>query len=578
VRELIDLANADPRRGIGHEKILTRIPVNTQTERTLASQDLELDDVPAVGVHVPLQQTGNMSTGGTSIDRTDEIHPDNLAIARQAAMAVGLDVAGIDLLCPDIAQSVRETGGAVVEVNSGPGFRMHTHPTQGRPRPAGRAVIDMLFPAGSPSRIPILAVTGTNGKTTTTRMIAHIMRTAGQTVGMTTSDGIYIDGVQIETGDSAGPISARMVMQNPIVDCAVLETARGGILREGLGFDRCDVAVVTNISHDHLGRHGIISLEDLAQVKAVVPQAVFRNGASVLNAEDPWTVEMARTARGEIIFFAMDAENPVVRDHLRERGRAVVMQQTPAGEMLTVLDGKRETGVLLASEIPATLDGRIRVNIANALAAIGAAIARDIPLDEIRAALRSFTNDYTQTPGRFNLLEVEGRQVVVDYGHNLSGLEAVADFVRRTGAPQSVGVIAIAGDRRNEDIAAFGELAGRTFDRIVIREHDDPRGRQRGEVAQRMYEAVIRTGLPPERVTVILDEIEAINTAIDLACPGDLVVALVYRIPRVWAALMQRIRQTADGHTPPGRDPARSAEGQHAPAHHQPTAAIWGSQ
>jgi cyanophycin synthetase len=573
VRELIDVANTDPRRGIGHEKILTRIPVNTQTEQTLAGQGLALEDVPAAGVHVPLQQTGNMSTGGTSIDRTDEIHPDNLAVARQAAMAVGLDVAGIDLLCPDISQSVRETGGAVVEVNAGPGFRMHTHPTEGRQRPAGRAVIDMLFPSGSPSRVPILAVTGTNGKTTVTRMIAHIMRTAGRTVGMTTSDGIYIDGVQIESGDSAGPISARMVLQNPIVDCAVLETARGGILREGLAFDRCDVAVVTNIAEDHLGMHGITSLEDLAQVKAVVPQAVFRNGASVLNAEDPWTVEMTRTARGEIIFFAMDAENPVVRDHLRERGRAVVMQQTAAGEMLTLLEAKNETSVLLASEIPATLDGRIRVNIANALAAIGAAIARDVPLEEIRTALRTFTNDYSQTPGRFNLLDVEGRQVVIDYGHNLSGLEAVADFVRRSSPPQSVGVIALAGDRRNEDIEAFGELAGRTFDRIVIREHDDTRGRQRGELAQRLHEAVIAAGLPPERVTVILDEIEAVNTAIDLAGPGDLVVALVYRIPRVWNALMQRMGQVTEESATPALESDHPASGQHAPTHQQPTAA-----
>jgi cyanophycin synthetase len=296
----------------------------------------------------------------------------------------------------------------------------------------------------------------------------------------------------------------------------------------------------------------------------------------VLNAEDPWTVDMARTARGEIIFFAMDAENPVVRDHLRERGRAVVMQKTAAGEMLTVLEAKNETGVLLASEIPATLDGRIRVNIANALAAIGAAIARNVPLEEIRTALRTFTNDYTQTPGRFNLLEVEGRQVVVDYGHNLSGLEAVADFVRRTGAPQSVGVIAIAGDRRNEDIKAFGELAGRTFDRIVIREHDDPRGRERGELAQRLHEAVLAAGLPPERVAVVLDEIEAVNTAIDSAEPGDLVVALVYRIPRVWNALMQRVEQAANRGITPEPVSAHASPAQTGPPHQQSPSALTG--
>ncbi|MDQ2651911.1 MAG: cyanophycin synthetase [Chloroflexota bacterium] len=558
IGELIAITNADPRRGIGHEKVLTRIPLNAHTERTLAGQDLRLDDIPAAGTHVALQQTGNMSTGGTSIDRTDDIHPDNAAIARQAAMVVGLDVAGIDFLCPDIAQSVREGGGAIVEVNAAPGFRMHTHPTQGQPRRVGRAVIDMLFADAGPARIPILAITGTNGKTTTTRMIAHILRATGQTVGMTTSDGIFIDGVQIEAGDSAGPISARMVLQNPIVDCAVLETARGGILREGLGFDRCNIAVVTNVSYDHLGQHGIMSLEDLARVKAVVPQSVFRDGASVLNADDPWTVEMARTARGEIIFFAMDAENLVVREHVRERGRAVVLQQTPAGDMLTLLEGNKETGILLASEIPATLGGRIRVNIANALAASAGTLAHGVPLEVIRNALRTFTADYAQTPGRFNLLDVEGRQVVMDYGHNLSGLAAVADFVRRTAPPRSVGVIAIAGDRRDEDIRAFGELAGRTFDQIVIREHDNPRGRQRGEVARLLKEAVIASGFPAELVTVVLDEVEAVHAAIDLAAPGDLVIALVYRIPNVWEALLRRVEQTAERDNLPGPGPARS--------------------
>jgi len=294
----------------------------------------------------------------------------------------------------------------------------------------------------------------------------------------------------------------------------------------------------------------------------VVPQSVFRDGASVLNADDPLTVEMARTARGEIIFFSMEAESPVVRDHLRERGRAVVLQQTPAGEMLTLLEGKEESSVLLASEIPATLDGRIRVNIANALAAVAAALACDVPLEDIRTALRVFTTDYSQTPGRFNLLEVGGRQVVVDYGHNLSGLEAVADFVRRTAAPQTVGVIAIAGDRRDEDIRAFGELAGQTFDRIVIREHDDPRGRKLGEVAHLLQEAVTAAGLPEERVTIILDEIAAVNAAIDTAAPGDLVVALVYRIPKVWDALMRR------AHDPEHRTPVGVALTHPAPEQH----------
>jgi cyanophycin synthetase len=547
VAELVEITNADPRRGVGHEKILTRIPVNTQTLETLNRQGLNLESVPEPDQHVQLQQTGNMSTGGTSIDRTDEIHPDNAEIARQAAMVVGLDVAGIDFITPDIAHSVREIGGGIIEVNSGPGFRMHTHPTEGHPRHVGRAVIDMLFRGSGSARVPIVAVTGTNGKTTTTRMVAAIMTAAGHRVGMTSSDGITVDGTQIASGDMAGPASAQMVLKNPAVDFAVLETARGGILREGLGFDRCNVGVVTNVAADHLGLGGIETVEDLARVKAVVPQSVFRDGASVLNADNLWTVEMARGARGEIIFFSMDEENPIIRDHLRGRGRAVVLRSAPGGEMLTLLEHKRETSVLRAAEIPATLGGRVRANVANALAACAAAVACDIPLECLRDALRTFTTEFGQTPGRFNLLEIEGRQIVMDYGHNVAGLEAMADFVRRTAAPHSVGVIAIAGDRRDEDIRAFGALAGMTFDRVVIREHDDPRGRARGEVANLLREAVVSVGLPVDRVTIILDEIEAVHAAIDLAAPGDLVVALVYRIPVVWDSLMRRARDGALG-------------------------------
>ena len=369
VRELIDITNADVRRGVGHEKILTRITVDDQTHEVLERIGIGLDDVPEAGRFVQLKLTGNMSTGGTSIDRTDDIHSDNEEIARQAAMVVGLDIAGIDFIAEDIAQSVRQTGGAIVEVNAGPGFRMHTHPTEGHPRHVGRAVVDMLFPRGAPARVPIVAVTGTNGKTTTSRMIAHIMKTAGKRVGMTTTDGIYIDGSQIMSGDMSGPSSARMVLQNPTIDYAVLETARGGILRSGLGYDRCNIAVVTNVTSDHLGLKGVDTMAELARVKAVVPQSVLRDGASVLNADNEWTVDMTRTARGEIIFFSMNEDNPVIREHLRERGRAVVLRETRQGEMVTIIEHRRETSLLLASQIPASFEGRARVNIANAMAA-----------------------------------------------------------------------------------------------------------------------------------------------------------------------------------------------------------------
>jgi cyanophycin synthetase len=540
VAQLVEQTNLDPRRGVGHEKILTRIAIDAQTEEVLEKQGLTLESVPEAGAFVQLKLTGNMSTGGTSIDRTDDIHPDNVEIARQAAMVVGLDVAGIDFITTDITQSVRETNGAIVEVNAGPGFRMHTNPTEGHPRHVGRAVIDMLFPPSSPSRIPIIAVTGTNGKTTTTRMIAHILKQTGKVVGMTTTDGIYVDGTQIAAGDMSGPTSAQMVLKNPTVNYAVLETARGGILRSGLGFDRSNVAVVTNIASDHLGLRGVHTLAELARVKAVVPQSVLRDGASVLNADNQWTVEMARTSRGELIFFSMDEENPVIREHIRERGKAVVLRPTRHGEMITLIEHRRDTSLLLAEEIPATMNGRIRVNVANALAAVGAAFAEDIPLEPIRHALRSFTTNFFQTPGRFNMLDVDGRRVLMDYCHNVAGLEAMADLVKRLDADRTIGMISIPGDRSDDDIAAFGRLAGATFDRIIIREDDNTRGRPRGEIAGRLSTAVAEGGLTSDRVTVVLNEVEAAHAALDEADRNDLVVLLVDKPVVVYESLSRR--------------------------------------
>ena len=540
VRELIEITNQDPRRGVGHEKILTRIAIDTQTIEVLARQGLTLDDVPEADRFVQLKLTGNMSTGGTSIDRTDDIHSDNVEIARQAAMVVGLDVAGIDFITPDIAKSVREQRGAIVEINAGPGFRMHTHPTEGHPRHVGRAVIDMLFPPGSHSRVPIVAVTGTNGKTTTSRMIAHIMRSAGRKVGLTTTDGIYIDATQIAAGDMSGPTSAQMVLKNPAIDYAVLETARGGILRSGLGFDRCNVAVVTNISSDHLGLKGINTLGELARVKEVVPQSVLPDGASVLNADNPYTVEMARTARGQIIFFSMDEDNPVIRDHLRERGKAVVLRPTRHGEMITLIEHRRDTSLLLAEEIPATMEARIRVNIQNAMAAAAAAFAQDVQLEYIRNALRTFTSNFYQSPGRFNLLEIDGRRVLLDYCHNVAGLESMADFVKRMDADRTIAMIAVPGDRSDEDIAAFGRLAGGTFDTIVIREDANPRGRRRGEVADLLQQAIAAGGLSDGNVQVVLNEMDAARAAIAQAQRNDLVILLADRPAAVFEELTGR--------------------------------------
>jgi cyanophycin synthetase len=407
-----------------------------------------------------------------------------------------------------------------------------------------------------------VAVTGTNGKTTTTRMIAHIMTGAGHTVGMTTTDGIYVKGTQIAAGDMAGPVSASMILRNPRVDMAVLETARGGILRSGLGFDRCNVAVVTNVTADHLGLKGVNTLEDLAKIKAVVPRSVMAEGASVLNAENPWTVEMASVARGEIIYFSMDETNPVVQEHLQRHGRAVVLRQTPRGGMITLLDHRRDTHILAAREIPATLGERVRVNIANALAATAAAVGANVSIATIRAALRTFSSAYWQTPGRFNLIMIEGRQVMVDFCHNVDGLRGIADFVERTPVPQTVGMIGIPGDRRDEDIHEFGTLAGRTFDTIVIREDDDLRGRRPGEVANLLLAAVREAGVPPDRTAIVLDEIEATHAAIDRAGPGDLVVAMVDHVPKVWEELTARQQRSPEMLVPiPVGDPTHATLG-----------------
>jgi len=537
ISQLIDITNQDSRRGVGHEKILTRISIDNQTRETLERQELTLEDVPAAGQVIPLKQTGNMSTGGTSIDRTDDIHPDNAQVARQAAMVVGLDIAGIDFIAADISQSVRQAGGAIVEVNAGPGFRMHTHPTEGHPRHVGRAVMDMLFPPGARARVPIVAVTGTNGKTTTVRMIAHIMRTSGKRVGMSTTDGIYIDGTQILAGDMSGPTSAQMVLKNPTVNYAVLETARGGILRSGLGFDRCDIAVVTNVSPDHLGLAGVESLADLTKLKVVVPQSVFRDGISVLNADNEWTTGMANQSRGEIIFFSMQEDNPVLREHLRNRGRAVLLRQSRHGEMITIVEHRRETSLLFANEIPATFDGRLRVNIANAMAATAAALGENIQLEYIRQALRTFTTSFFQTPGRFNLMEFQGRRVLMDYCHNIAGLESMADFVKRMEAERSIAVISVPGDRKDSDIQAFGALAAKTFDQLIIREDVNRRGRPNGQIADLIKNSAMAEGMSEEKVVIVLDEFEAVREAVRRSIKDDLVVLMIDNPAAVWEEL-----------------------------------------
>lgn len=539
ILQLVDEVNTDPQRDEGHSSALTRIRTGEQSTAILASQGWTWESVPNRDQRVLLSGAANLSTGGTSVDFTDVIHPANVQLAREAALITGLDVAGIDIVTPDIARSMTEEGGAIVEVNTAPGFRMHTHPAKGRSRPVAEAVTRLLFPAGATGRIPIVAITGTNGKTTTTRMVAHLLRQDGRCVGLTSTDGVYIGDRLAASGDMTGPKSARAVLQHPLVEAAALETARGGILREGLGFDRCDAGIVTNVSADHLGLGGVHTLEDLARVKAVIPASVAPMGASVLNADDPLVMGMIPVAGGEVILFGADEGNPALRNHLGSGGRAAVLARTPSGEMLRFITSNREIDLIMAANIPATMGGLLRINGVNALAAAAAAWALEIPLEVIRAGLASFEAGFATTPGRFNFLEIEGRHVLIDYAHNDAAMRVVGDVVRDFGAPRSVGMVAIPGDRTNEDTIALGTRTGRIFDTLVIRE-GNARGRPPGESAALIKQGALSMGLPEDRIHIVLDEIEAAHATVDIANPGDLAVIFVTRAGRIWDELSTR--------------------------------------
>jgi cyanophycin synthetase len=564
IEDLVDLTNADPRRGVGHEKVLTRIKVDDAALALLADQGYKLGDVPAAGELVKLTLTGNMSTGGISIDRTFEAHPENVEIAEEAARMVGLDIAGIDFICPDITEPVRETGGAICEVNAAPGFRMHTHPTIGDPQFISKPVVDMLFPPGAASRIPIVAVTGTNGKTTTARMISHIFKGMGRKVGMTSTDGVVIDERLVIRSDASGPKSARMVLQNPRVDFAVFEVARGGILREGLGYERNDVAVVLNVQPDHLGLGGIETVEQLADVKAVLVEAVPRDGHAVLNADDPLVREMRRRCSGEVVWFSMAEPGSDERNRINQRyppgAKALVLEPSERGEMIVVRHGRREMQLAWTHLLPSTFSGRARMNVQNALAAAAAAFAAGAPLHDIRQGLRTFTTSYYLSPGRLNELEVNGVQVIVDYCHNAPGMRMLGDFVDRIGdslattselgRPSRIGVVATAGDRRDDDMRELGAIAAQHFDVVVVREDQSLRRRTRGATAALVAEGVrasMADGGRCKQLEVVLDEIAAVRHAMSRANAGDLVVVCVDQHPAVMAELENWSNQAQAG-------------------------------
>ncbi|HEY5906034.1 MAG TPA: cyanophycin synthetase [Actinomycetota bacterium] len=557
VRELVAAANADPRRGIGHEKVLTRIKIDEVAEALVGSQGYELDGVPETDTMVLLAATGNMSTGGSAIDRTWDAHEDNVEIAEEAARVVGLDVAGIDFIAPDITVPVRETGGAIVEVNAAPGFRMHTHPTDGEPQYVARPVIDLLFPAGSPSRIPIVAVTGSNGKTTTVRMIAHVMKNMGHKVGLTSTDGILIDGRLTKRVDASGPRSAQTVLQNPRVDFAVFEVARGGILREGLGYGRNDVAVVLNVTGDHLGLRDIDTIEQLAAVKRVIVEAVPRDGFAVLNADDRLVLEMRKHCSGNVILFTMNEDHELIERWVRRGRKAVVLQHDDKGELIVLRDGRRTMPVGYTHQFPATFDGRARMNVQNLLAAVAACHVSGAHLHDIRHGLRTFTTDFFQAPGRLNLVDLGGVTVLLDYAHNAAGLQMVGDFVERMtsepppahpGEPSwsanlRVAVVATAGDRRDEDMRELGRVAARFFDEVIVREDVHTRGRDRGETGSLVMQGIDEARAQGARVgsaELITDELDACRSALDRSRPGDLVVLCVDRAAEVWDEIEDR--------------------------------------
>ena len=520
VRELVELANSDPRRGEEHEKPLTKIRLDDVAVAYLKKTSRSPETIPAAGETVPLRANGNISTGGTAVDCTDIIHPDNSEIAVRAAAALGIDIAGVDIVTEDISKSLLETGGAVVEVNTAPGIRMHLYPSEGRPRNVAKDIVDFLFPDEASAHFPIVSVTGTNGKTTVCRLIQHVLTEAGMTAGLTSTGGTFVGRKRVARGDNAGPASARSLLANKTIDAAVLETARGGIIREGLGYEAADVGVITNITEDHLGLDGVKTIDDLVTVKSLVAEAVKDGGAAVLNALDPTTPAVLKRIRVRPIFFC----NTSVGDAPIDRPDAV--RVTNDGGWLRIRDGAKTFNVAHVREVPVTFGGLIGCNIENALAAAAALYGLGIPAETIRAGLMS----YTDNSGRFELYDCDNAAVMLDYGHNPAGYASVLSVCKNLEHKRLVGVIGVPGDRGDEAARTIGRLCAGVFDRILIKEDVDKRGRQEGETAKLLADAVVGEGFPTDRVDIVLDELEALKRALAEARNGDLIVVFYERL------------------------------------------------
>jgi cyanophycin synthetase len=539
VAQLIDRVNQDPRRGVGHEKVLTRLELDAQAHRMLERAGLSAESVPDHGRAVYLRSTANLSTGGTATDVTDVIHPDNREMAERAVRAIGLDVGGVDFLSKNIGESYRAIGGGICEVNAAPGFRMHVAPSDGTTRDVAAPVIDMLFPPGTAARVPIAAVTGTNGKTTTARMLAHITKMAGYTPGLTTTDGVYIDGQRTVSGDMTGPVSARMVLADPQIDIAVLETARGGLLRAGMGVNEVNVGAVLNVQPDHLGLKGIETLEQLAEVKRIVVEVA--SDCAVLNADDALVAKMSGyTEAKHICYVTLNPQHALVREHVRAGGRACALEAGVNGHMITLYEKGAHIPLLWTHLIPATLEGRAIHNVQNAMFAAAMAFALGVKLEAIRQGLRTFDSTFFQAPGRMNVFDEHPFKVLFDYGHNAHAVAAMADLAQRLEVQgKRIVVLAGPGDRRDEDLIAIAHAVAGRFDHYICRRDDNLRERKPDEVPRIQAAALAAAGVASQTISVIPDEQEAINAALEMGQPGDLLLIFADALVRSWKQIIK---------------------------------------
>jgi len=521
IQQLIDATNLDPKRGYGHENVLTQIDVDRDTTDLLEKLNYTLETVPRKDEVVYLKSTANLSTGGTSIDVTDMMHPENNFLCERISRVIGLDICGVDIMAENLTQPLKENGGCILEVNAAPGFRMHLAPSEGLPRNVAAPVIDMLYPPGKPSRIPIIAVTGTNGKTTTTRLLAHIVKNNGYKVGFTTSDGIYVQNHMMEKGDTTGPASAEYILKDPTVEFAVLETARGGILRSGLGFSRCDIGIITNIQEDHLGLSDIHTLDDLARVKATVVKSVRKDGWAILNAEDEQCLKIANELSCNIAYFSMDENNPTIKEFAK-LGKIVAVYENG---FITIKKGEWKIRVERATHVPLTMGGKAKFMIANVLAATLASYLQGFKTEDISLSLQTFIPSAAQPQGRMNIFEFKKFKVLIDFAHNPSGYRGVEDYLQSVEATKKIGIIAGVGDRRDEDIKECATIAARMFDHIIIRQEKHLRGRTEEEIIGLIMEGIAESG---RTITheIIKKEVEAIKHAIDNAEDGSFITAL----------------------------------------------------